>query len=262
MTTKYDHAAVLAWYAGKAHMRAGAALQVLTRALERGYWEKGEARSTRAALKNATVAQKLAPAVQRLNFFTLQHKVYMALRYGDVYLQRIAAEVHTYQFLPCFNALIRYVDALLPVYSAMDQLDATIPAPVLTSLGVSPTITQTLVEAGLNSASVRVCPIRWEQRNVQHPKEPGKIINVTIGVLLWPDNTLHNYTRFARAKSGHNKQCHACAHAIRNPFNWVPLLIDSAEDGTPHSMWVGKDCAQKLFGIQVKGELRLTTEQA
>lgn len=61
--------------------------------------------------------------------------------------------------------------------------------------------------------------------------------------------------------SASRHQCQACGHAIKNVFNWVPLVVDSAA-GVPHAMWVGKDCAQTLFGVTVKGELRLTGNPA
>lgn len=75
------------------------------------------------------------------------------------------------------------------------------------------------------------------------------------GQLKWPEGTKFNATGYCRTANNH--QCQACGHAIKNAFNWVLLVVDSAA-GVPHAMWVGKDCAQTLFGVAVKGELRLT----
>lgn len=253
-----DHASILKWYSGKAHMRAGAALQVLDRAIERGAWAKGEARKTRAALRNATVAQKVAA---RINGVRELFPLYMALRYGDSYVTSSMDLARMYDAaVACKREVdlaqgLMFITQLQPVYQALNALDITKPQPTITALGVSPTMTKTLDEAGLAPTTVRVCAIEWSQQAVQDA-EGNKTI-VSVGRLLWPENTLHNYTRFARVKAGHTDQCHACGHVIRNPFNWVPLLVDSAEDGTPHSMWVGKDCAHSLFGIKVAGELRL-----
>lgn len=42
-------------------------------------------------------------------------------------------------------------------------------------------------------------------------------------------------------------------HAIKDPFNWVPLLAYNHKK-TPHALWVGRDCAEKLFGCEVEGD--------
>ena len=73
--------------------------------------------------------------------------------------------------------------------------------------------------------------------------------------IVWPDGTKHCANRFAkvgRSRSG-NAQCHACGHAIKSAYNWVPLTL-THESGELHSFWVGRDCAKKLFGVEMKGE--------
>jgi len=67
--------------------------------------------------------------------------------------------------------------------------------------------------------------------------------------LLWPKNTVFDRGRFTQ---GH--QCQSCGHAIHNPYNWVPLLIDS-QKGIPHALWVGRDCSASVFGVKVTGEV-------
>jgi hypothetical protein len=80
---------------------------------------------------------------------------------------------------------------------------------------------------------------------------------VKVGRVVWPEGTEHACSRFAA--SGSQNQCHACGHAIRNAFNWVPLVVENAE-GVPHALWVGRDCAENLFGIKATGELEYAGE--
>jgi hypothetical protein len=70
-------------------------------------------------------------------------------------------------------------------------------------------------------------------------------------IVDWPDGTLHNKSHFNY--SANNQQCQACGHAIQNPFNWVPILAFNTTK-VPHSLWVGRDCASKLFGCKVEGD--------
>lgn len=71
--------------------------------------------------------------------------------------------------------------------------------------------------------------------------------------LNWPEGTQHNKSRFFQ--SNNHMQCQACGHAIQKPFNWVPILAyGHSEKPTPCSLWVGRDCAGKLFGCKVEGD--------
>jgi hypothetical protein len=152
------------------------------------------------------------------------------------------------------NRIDEYIQDFGPVGEAMDRLDATRPKPVFTSKGISRTIDATLTDvAALKYDTVRVCPIHYEL--VEEVDAKGQKVYKWVGYLLWPEGTLHNRSRF-HAGTAHNNQCHACGHAIRNTYNWVPILIDG-QDGTPYSFWTGRDCAETLFGIKMVGELEL-----
>lgn len=121
---------------------------------------------------------------------------------------------------------------------------------------VSPTVRKTLDGLDLNSETIRVCPIKYI--DVTITLENGKEIVVQQGLLNWPEETRHGCSRFHSTNT--NFQCQACGHAIHNMGNWVPVLVDN-KAGNPHSLWVGRDCARNLFGIELKGALNLVTGQ-
>jgi hypothetical protein len=81
----------------------------------------------------------------------------------------------------------------------------------------------------------------------------GKKQYAMVAELLWPEGTRFGASRFAeegdRWPVG---RCHSCGHAIRKSTNWVPLVATD-DTGAPLALWVGKDCAQTLFGIKVTG---------
>ena len=83
----------------------------------------------------------------------------------------------------------------------------------------------------------------------------GKKCRVYEVVIDWPEGTQHNKSRFFH--SGNHMQCQACGHAIQHPFNWVPILAYGQKHDrvpVPYSLWVGRDCAGKLFGCEVEGD--------
>lgn len=121
---------------------------------------------------------------------------------------------------------------------------------------VSPTVRKTLDGLNLNSLTIRVCPMEYRDEEVLLPS--GKKVTTKVAYLVWPKGTKHGCSRFLTTNE--NYQCQACGHAIRNPFNWVPVLVDN-KAGVPHSIWVGRDCAKNLFGIELVGALRLAAGQ-
>lgn len=121
---------------------------------------------------------------------------------------------------------------------------------------VSPTVRKTLDGLKLDSKTIRVAPIEYKE--VEVALASGRKVKALRAFLVWPKGTVHNASRFH--STDNNFQCQACGHAIRNPFNWVPVLVDNAK-GVPHSIWVGRDCAKNLFGIELRGALALAEGQ-
>ena len=91
----------------------------------------------------------------------------------------------------------------------------------------------------------------------------GQKVSVYEVVIDWPDGTLHFRSKFLRSEN--HELCQACGHAIKDPFNWVPILAYGTEPlehqligvpakSVPYSLWVGRDCAHKLFGCEAEGD--------
>lgn len=277
------HEAALSWFTGKARSNAQDALLLLDRSVAQGYWVPGASRRLRGALNKSNVAIKYARHYERTiskldDRSTLGYSLGPAWRavhemsYGSfenaqgtdfAALRAAVAAPHNAVDnndagrelqLEVLAEMERYVKSFSTIAAEMAKLDATRPIPTFTSLGLSPTVTRTLTDLGLDGqpATVRVCPIRWDL--VTHTAPDGKVTYGYVGTLLWPEGTVHGASKYNWTCN--NAQCQACGHAIKNPFNWVPMLVDSAS-GVPHSLWVGRDCCEKLFGFKVTGDVEL-----
>lgn len=264
-TMMFNAAAVLPFFSGVNLERLLPQLAVLEHALSNGAWNrKGEARSLLAALGKANVAQREwkkagAEKVERLSFekYRYDHDVPLcraisaiesAVRYGSVraLLRCDVASFDGAEWIPeAFRSFARaYVGAMRPIVEAIEHLNATAIKPVITSIGASPTITATLADLG--ATSVAPCPSEiFKVPNPLAGKE-GEPAEIWLFVrLLWPTGTKHGTSRFCKGD-----QCHSCGHAIRNPRNWVPLVLTTPSG--PRSLWVGRDCAKTLFGVEIK----------
>lgn len=268
MSTAYD--VILSWFTGKAESNAAHALGLLAKSLEQGSWLPKASRYVAAKLSKANVASKFVQA-NRMNLESINSdrsmtndggwQVGHCMYFGQ--FQRIQAINWSAVESGCQNddqrkALAygkKYAADFAGVAAAIERLDSTRPIPTFTSLGVSPTLTATLKSLGIDASieTLRVCPIEWVQVEKVDPKT-GKKSYYKVGHMKWPEGTRHGLSRYNWSRHD-NEQCQACGHAIRNPFNWVPLVVDNAKG--PLSLWVGRDCAFSLFGVDVKGEVEL-----
>lgn len=276
--------AILSWFTGKARTTASHALDLLEASVEAGAWVPRASVKVKAALTKPTVIIKLGRSHEEIlrqvrrpsesrwtgTGARLAHDMRFGLYRGvDKYdfsgLRSLLSDAETLsqlQQIPAsaddaataIDAAERWGRDFAPLTAIIDRLDASRPVPVFTVLGVSPTVTRTLEDLGVVGSvdTLRVCPIDWQEVERVDPKT-GKITYVRVGRLRWPPGTVHGASRHAHL--GSFTWCEACRHAIRNPWNWVPLLVD--KDGVPHSLWTGRDCARNLFGIDVKGEVEL-----
>lgn len=263
-----DRSAVLRWFSGRARERADLALDAIEAAAADGQWGPG-ARSVKAALNKSNVAARFAADNEatlrglRLGVDGLQLNagfgMYMAMRYGQA--ARAADVLEDCRAIAAAGGATEEQRRVLGVvadfaaaYAGIDEvtrrLDSARPRPVYSRVGVSPTVARTLAEIGLNldATTVRVCEVEWRDVVVE---EDGEKKTWRLGLLIWPENAVFGASRFA--SEGAFRRCHACGHGIKNPFNWVPLLIDDA-GGVPHSLWTGRDCAEKIFGVRMRGE--------
>ena len=276
-----DFSNVLKWYKGKNAEKAKEALVMLAKCEDAGCWLPGTRAGVKvpAALWKANVVEKVARANdQWLNrkfgvpmgrnswepefneIRDIGHILYHTMVFGATCAdyEEINWEA---AFAVCKNdeqrAVIEmareFIRDMAPVAALIHRLEVSKPAPVFTAVKASRLVTTTLADMGLlaegNEKTVRVCPMHFERIEQTNPKT-GKVESVPVAILDWPAGTRHGTSRFG-ADGCH---CEACGHAIKNLFNWVPMLVDDSQ-GTPRSMWVGRDCAETLFGVKMTGDL-------
>ena len=269
------------WFSGKGRDTiVNFVIPALVECEELGYWKKGVARSLKAALNKQNVAQKFCRTIDKQLGETDRFGNRKRLRYdhplhdgasdmlygsynhapkhltlaakkkrdakGDFTLTAKAGPVSV-------NATIeRWAAAFAPVQELIDLLDSRRPKPVVVMKTLSPTVAKTISEhIGLDVSTIQSPPMHGEWVEFMYKGQKVRVYEIVID---WPEGTLHNKSRFYH--SGNHMQCQACGHAIQNPFNWVPFLAyaDAAARVTPYSLWVGRDCAGKLFGCEVDGD--------
>lgn len=276
-----DKQAVEAWYTGKALAAVRAEVwPALEAAQAQGYWQPGASRRVRSLLSKQSVAARFAKAQDR-NFNDHRQRIGRLVDISDNRELRAKASgwslVHAMQFgafgdaprcLPLVAALEpycandeerdalatarRWAEAFVPVADLVTALDARRPQPTFKAGELSPTQRQELACAlGIDLATFEVPEIVYvyKRRVIK-----GVEVELPVAEIRWPEGTRHNASRFALGE-----QCHACGHGIRSG-DWIPLLARS-EQG-PLSLWVGRACARKLFGLVVKGDLALEPGQA
>lgn len=270
---------ILEWYSGKARDTiANFVIPALTECAELGFWKKGVARTVKAALNKQNVAQKLSRALDeqlgavdrfgsgrnRLGYDHPLHEGASDMLYGqygraprhltpDAKAKRDSkgALILTAKAGPvnANEAIERWAQAFAEVAELIELLDARRPKPVVVMKTLSPTVAKNVSEhIGLDVATIQSPPMHGEWVEITHK---GQKMTVWMVVIDWPEGTLHNKSCFLH--SVNNSLCQACGHAIQDPFNWIPILsYDTAK--TPYSLWVGRDCARKLFGCEVEGD--------
>lgn len=258
------------WFSGKERQNAEHAFDLLADCESSAEWLPGASRRVEAALSKLNVARKLYTKYGKQldaigDYNTPREKrgweVAFLLQYGnwkrgrDIDFDAVRAGAPNVEVLRAVDLARKLVEDFAPLIPLMDALNDTRPAPVFTSVGASPTITKLLTSLGLllNISTIRMPPIEW--RVVEKKYEDGRRYFAKVGTLQWPPGTAHNTSRYSLGTEC-NSLCHACGHAIKNAFNWVPIIIDD-DVGVPHSLWVGRDCAESLFGIRVKGDVEL-----
>jgi hypothetical protein len=264
----------LRWYTGKARDAVSALLPAFEESVREGEWVPGLARKWKAALNKATVAKKVSEQFKEyLGPLSTGKREYTGegweichlLYFGKFQSAKLILD-DVAELLPLLKSLkpevrihvekaldeaTNFGEDFLEIAGHVEYLDSMRPKPVFTVIGLSPTVTKTLQECGLklDPKTVRMPPIVWEV--VEELDYKGRPVRRRRGRIEWPKGTVHYASRFAHG----NSQCHACGHLIKNPFNWVPILMDDAS--APHSLWIGRDCAQKIFGIKAKGDIEL-----
>jgi hypothetical protein len=282
------------WFTGKAlQIILNYVLPTLAEAEKQGFWPTGASRKVKAALNKQNVAQKFARKNERSrteayhgpmggypdpatlfgmlddvqaerktnHYFSAGrasgHGFVFAMQYGQFEsapsLLEIAPSLKQY----CINDEERKALAtarqwaadFTPIAELVEKLDVTRPLPTFIMKTLSPTVFKNLSESlGVDFSSIRLPDFetKWVDMTIA-----GKKVCVPVSIIIWPEGTLHNKSRYCVSKNN-NDQCQACGHAIKSN-NWVPLLAERSGK-PPISLWVGRDCARSLFGVEMKGE--------
>lgn len=252
-----DFQKILEWYSGKERERAEESLKILAECEAQGFWAPHASRKVRAALTKIKRARDIAKDFRG----SLPWEVVFWLSFGDI--DRIQKFDFESGIAKAGSPLERhalerareFAQDLAPVAAVMKDLDSTRPKPTFTYLGVSPTITATLESMRVRPETIQFAPHEWRKGDFVDEKGVRRTVHYCI--LVWPNGTLHDQSRFVETVN--NQQCQACGHAIKRRSNWIPLL-GYGTDGVPRSLWVGRDCAERLFGIKVKGDILLAEE--
>lgn len=256
------------WFSGASLNNLDGALYLLQESEKQGSWVKGASRRVVAALGNANLAQKVGREVRHCFHYNenrdlndAHHTIEMGLCYGGKYLEGVGAACAKLNTTSLDFGQRNIVDQaermaadFAPVIALVKLLDRSRPARKVIFATLSPTVVKTFSDLGLsniNLASIREPEIKWEW--VEGVNADGRTIRYMVGTILWPEGTKHHCSKFSAGSKTGNRQCQACGHAIKNPYNWVPVLVDDIA-GTPYSLWIGRDCAKNLFGATVEGD--------
>jgi hypothetical protein len=253
---KINTSAVLSFFTGKSYEKAQSALKTIEESLENGEWVAGS-RTVRAALNKTNVTHKFAYAYEaehgsllgggedrdhNQKMWSLGHVLMFGL--FEQLPKHDTVEPKMDHEKPMVDMYTRYKEAFLPVVEAISYLDSVRPKPVITKSGLSPTQQKTL--AGFDATDVNMAPMKPVMVVVDGQVQPHFVIE-------WPEGTRHGTSRF----SGFH-QCEACGHGIKT--GRVPLVLTTPSG--PASLRVGKDCAKRLFAIDIKGVLEVKEESA
>jgi hypothetical protein len=276
---------ILPWYSGKALVTVrDRTLPVLREARRIGCWPAGASRGVKAALNKQAPAIRWArdhevdlacvrtwtpgrdpvdpapaigaPARPRVEGDASGTRIAHALRFGAFAMAPEVAALAA-RLRPFAEGRVELVDFaarwaadFAPIAALVDLLDSRRPRRTIVMGTLSPTVLRDVGTAmGVDISSVSSPPVEYEWAEVEIR---GRRVRLCVGRILWPAGTRHGLSRWSSGD-----QCHACGHAIRSATNWVPIVADASHPGRgpgPASLWVGRDCARKLFGCDVSGE--------
>jgi len=260
----------LRWFSGKALANASHALDLLAESEAEGCWVPNAKRTVDSCLYKTNIAKKIyrthGASIESLGTYDdpVQERGYRVAfilqfgawrRPGDINWQVVRSKTNDPDLLKILDLSLEYTESFDALSRLAYKLDTVAPKPQITSVGVSPTVTKTLAEINVEGrlSTIRLCPIEW--RKVDTVDKNKRPIQIWVGRLKWPAGTVHGASRFTD-NDGSLSHCQACGHSIQNAFNWVPILMDTAQ-GIPVSLWVGRDCSRNLFGIRIKNDFIL-----
>lgn len=270
------------WFTGKAQQTIITyVLPTLEQAEKDGYWPPGASRKVVAALNKQAVAARFARANardrnqreenlsgllddvldNRKHYWESKlkaHDFIHAMMFGLVGMAPQLIELGGKLESLCVNEAERealkmagqWAADFTPVAKLIELLNSRRVPPVIVLGSLSPSVAKNVGDLlGIKLDTIQVPPIKGEWKDVVIKGVKARIMVYTID---WPEGTKHDRSRYVFGSRAGNEQCHACGHAIKDPFNWVPLMGDGPDGKL--SLWVGRDCARKLFNVDIKGE--------
>ncbi len=263
--------AILSWYTGKSLEGAALALDLLEKSEDAGFWLPGSSRKVTSLLSKQNVANKLAKSHASsssiLTYALIEMQFGAFKRAPDVLVKLAGGTSGRPADFAVLADVRRWAETFTPVATLVHLLDSRRPKPTIVCKTLSRSVVSNLYgKLGMSLASLETPPMKGEWVDVTRPikgdrygrSETVKVWHVEI---LWPEGTRHHRSRFANGSAAGNMQCEACGHAIRDPYNWCPLVAREA-DGIYSSLWCGKDCARKLLECEVdSGEAIYTNRE-
>lgn len=271
------------WFSGKSRTILLTEIEpLLVQAYDQKFWPKGASRKVVAALNKQNVAIKFARANERdhndregepegllddirdnrkksWNAKLEAHDILMAMHFGQVLkapglvdlAQKLVPFVRNESEKAALEIATGWVKDFAPVGELIAKLDATRPVPTYVFKTLSPSVVSNVgADIGIKMTSIRMPEIEviWVTRTIEVNGQPREV-EFPMARIKWPEGTRHFVSRFSLGSRAGHEQCHACGHAIKDPYNWAPILADT-DDG-PVSLWVGRDCARQLFGVVI-----------
>jgi hypothetical protein len=265
--TNFDN--VLEWFSGKSRETISAfTIPALIESAALGCWKKGVAVWVRSTLNKQNVAARWARAVENALKVDYKHPLHDGLvnmRFGsyDMAARMLSKEAlnklhaKSYFFTKrgttqnVGEVIERWARANTEIAELVNLLNARRPKPVIVMAPLSPTVAANIsTHIGIDVSTIQYPPSHGEWVELEYKGNKYRVYQVTID---WPEATQHGKSRFFQ--SANHLQCQACGHAIQKPFNWVPILAyGHGATPAPYALWVGRDCAEKLFGCKVEGD--------
>ena len=149
------------------------------------------------------------------------------------------------------KAWIKSVDAIL---NAVDHLNSLRPKPTLTKILLSKKVTKTLKEMNLDIDIQSIRLPEFGQKEFDYISKSGTRKSFTYWFPLWQKGTKHEKSRFAG-----NGQCEACGKQILSR-RFVPIEAFDKTEKETISLWLGQDCAKKIFGVKDIGVDKTPTQ--
>lgn len=235
---------------GARRAKFDASVQVLDDSLAQGAWV------TRGSIKADSgfyqgLYAKLGDRIGKLGVDRdSAHAFDMCFRYGDANVTAAQLAAAT----PKLSAVeIAWVRLCWEKRQAKADLDAARPAPRVTAIGLSPKVTATITEMGLDLdlATIRMAKLDFYETPARdRDGEPvfardGTPVMVRIYYVVWSKGIRHGLSRFAHC------DCEACGKRIPSG-RLVPVEATCRKNGLV-SLWLGCDCAANIFGIKDDG---------